>query len=139
MTVWLMGAGSGPSVPVGNTLQGRPDQRPADSGPAAARLPAPVPAYEVTKMPIPEGVCAGKSTEAARQAGLEGTVVLDLTVAADGTTHDIAVVSGLGSGLTEAAMAALRSCRFAPGERAGAPVPVRVRSFKVRFFLNRED
>jgi hypothetical protein len=29
----------------------------------------------------------------------------------------------------------VKACRFTPGERAGVPVPVRVRSFKIRFFL----
>ena len=35
----------------------------------------------------------------------------------------------------EAAVAALRACSFSPGERAGQPVAVRVRGFKIRFVL----
>ena len=86
-------------------------------------------------MPLPRGRCSGAYTEQAREAGVEGTVVLDLVVGADGRARNIAIVSGLGHGLDQAAVAALRACRFTPGERAGAPVAVRVREFKIRFFL----
>lgn len=119
------------AVPVGNTSRPTPN-----AGPAREAAPlAPAPAHEVTKMPLPQGRCAGKYTEAARAAGLEGVVVLDVIVDATGHTRDIAVVEGLGHGLTEAAVAALRACRFTPGERAGQPVAVRVRGFKIRFVL----
>lgn len=124
-------AGRGPTLPVGNTT------RPAPSGPADARpLPAPAAAYEVTKLPMPQGRCTGAYTEAARAAAVEGVVILDLIVDETGRARDIAVVQGLGHGLTEAAVAALQQCRFTPGERAGAPVPVRVRGFKIRFLLD---
>jgi len=130
--------GAGPTLPVGNTLQVKPTRTAA--APAAVKpLAAPVPAYQVTTMPLPKGRCSGEYTEAAKQAGLEGTVVLDLVVGEDGTARDIKVVEGLGHGLTEAALAALRRCRFTPGERDGQPVPVRVRGFKIRFFLQGGD
>jgi hypothetical protein len=45
------------------------------------------------------------------------------------------VVSGLTHGLTEAAITALRECRFSPGKKSGEAVPVRVRGFKIRFVL----
>jgi protein TonB len=118
-------------VPVGNTS--RPTQ---DTGtPGEVKPLPPAAAHEVTKMPLPEGRCAGKYTEAARAAGIEGVVVLDVIVDENGKTRDITVVDGLEHGLTEAAIAALRACRFTPGERAGQRVPVRVRGFKIRFLL----
>jgi len=49
------------------------------------------------------------------------------------------VVQGLGAGLTEAAKRALQSCAFTPGERDGKAVPVRIRSFKIRFRLREGD
>ncbi len=119
------------SAPVGNTLQTAPGKAPA----AEAKPLGPVAAHEVTKMPMPRGSCSGNYTEAARAAGIEGTVVLDLVVAADGSTTDVKIASGLSHGLDEAAVAALRRCRFTPGERDGAPVAVRVRGFKVHFYL----
>ncbi|HEY3353082.1 MAG TPA: TonB family protein [Polyangia bacterium] len=130
--------GTGPAIQVGNTLQTK--QRGPAPAPAKVRpLAAPVQAYEVTKMPLPKGRCAGEYTDAARQAGLEGTVILDLVVGPDGAPRDITVVQGLDHGLTEAALAALKRCRFTPGERNGEPVPVRVRGFKIRFFLQTGD
>jgi protein TonB len=128
--------GGGPAVPVGNTTQPAPT---ANAGSAVKPLAEPVAAYEVTKMPLPQGRCAGKYTDEAKQAGIEGVVVLDLVVSEDGRTRDIQVVSGLSHGLTEAAIAALRACQFDPGERNGAHVPVRIRGFKIRFVLAEGD
>jgi protein TonB len=133
----VFGAGSGPSLPVGNTLQARPRTRPGDSDPSALKaLTAPVPAYEVTKMPLPKGgEPEAKYTEQAREAGLEGVVVFDLVVDEHGHARDIKVVQGLGLGLTEAATREVRRMEFWPGERNGTPVPVRLRGLKIRFRL----
>ena len=90
-------------------------------------------------MPLPQGRCVGKYTEEAKRAAIEGTVVLDLIVSETGRARDIHVVSGLGHGLTEAAVAALKECRFSPGEKDGKPVPVRVRGFKIRFLMQDEE
>jgi len=127
-------SGGGPAMPVGNTLQ-TPQAGPAKAPGIVRPLAAPVPVYEVSKMPEMRSRCRGTYTPTARSAGIEGTVVLDLVVNADGTTSDIRVVQGLGHGLDEAARDALRSCRFTPGEKAGVAVAVRVRAFKIRFFL----
>ncbi|MEP6652317.1 MAG: TonB family protein [Myxococcales bacterium] len=129
-------AGSGPEMRVGG---GGPRQGPAapesDQRPAGTTLGEPVPAYDVTVMPLPQGRCAGKYTDEAKQAAVEGTVVLDLVVGADGRARDIHVVSGLAHGLTQAAIDALKSCRFTPGEKSGVPVAVRLRGFKIRFVM----
>ena len=127
-------AGSGPAVPVGNTTRAEPSTQ-AHAGPAPQPLAAPVAAVEVTKMPMPQGRGSGKYTEEARAAAIEGTVVLDLVVDETGHARDIKVVEGLGGGLTNAAIAALAGCTFTPGEKEGKAVPVRVRGFKIRFFL----
>jgi protein TonB len=94
-----------------------------------------VAAYETTKMPMPRGPCFGKYTDEAKVAGIEGTVVLDLTVSEDGRTRDIRVAQGLSHGLSETAVAALRDCSFSPGEKDGKRVPVRIRGFKIHFVL----
>jgi periplasmic protein TonB len=127
-------SGDGPAFPVGNTLRVVPKQAKGRPG-KVAPLAAPVQAYEVTKMPLPKGRCTGEYTEDARKAGLEGTVVLDLVAGEDGVVRSVDVVRGLDHGLTEAAVAAAKRCRFTPGERDGIPVPVRIRGFKIRFFL----
>jgi periplasmic protein TonB len=130
--------GSGPAMPVGNTLQTR-QKGPAAKPEAVKPLAAPVRAYEVTKMPLPRGRCSGEYTDGAKAAGIEGTVVLDLVVGADGVPREITVVKGLPHGLTEAAVAAVQKCRFVPGERDGSPVAVRLRGFKIRFVLQGND
>lgn len=54
-------------------------------------------------------------SEAARLAGLEGTVLLKAVIALDGTATDIRVVRSLGLGLDEKAIEAVRKWRFTPG------------------------
>jgi len=124
--------GTGPALPVGNTTS---PAAPVGNGSATKPLAEPAAAAEVTKMPLPQGRCSGKYTDEARAAAVEGVVVLDLIVDETGHTRDITVVDGLPHGLTEAAIAALRGCRFSPGEKGGSPVPVRIRGFKIRFVL----
>ena len=125
-------AGTGPAVPIGNTPS--KDVGPGTAGPVKP-LAEPVQAFEATKMPMPRGDCSGKYNDEALKAGVEGTVVLDVVVGEDGRVRDIHVMSGLTHGLSEAAIAALKACRFTPGEKDGKPVPVRIRGFKVTFQL----
>jgi len=125
--------GTGPAVPVGNTL--KPAAATGSDKPVKP-LATPVAAFEATKMPLPQGRCFGKYTEEAKAAGVEGTVVLDLVVSEDGRVREIAVTQGLPHGLTEAAIAALKECRFTPGEKDGKAVPVKIRGFKIQFVLS---
>jgi len=60
----------------------------------------------------------------ARLGGLQGTVVMALTVGEDGMAHDIVVTRPLGLGLDDKAIEAVSQWRFAPGTKAGEPVPV---------------
>jgi periplasmic protein TonB len=124
--------GTGPAMPVGNTTRPAPTAAP---GAAVKPLAAPVAAVEVTKMPLPQGRCAGKYTDEALAAAVEGVVVLDLIVDERGRARDITVVEGLPHGLTQAAIAAITACSFTPGEKDGVAVPVRLRGFKIRFVL----
>ncbi len=65
-------------------------------------------------------------TEAARRGAVEGDVLLEVVVLADGSVGRVQVVSGLGFGLDERAVRAVRQWRFHPAERHGAPVSVLV-------------
>ena len=65
-------------------------------------------------------------TEEARQRNVEGEVVLEIVVRQDGTVGDIKVIDGLGYGLNERAVAAVRQWRFSPAQRRGAAVDVLV-------------
>jgi protein TonB len=77
----------------------------------------------------------GDYTDAARRAGISGDVVLELVVRRDGTVGEVRVLEGLGGGLNERAINAVRQWRFAPATRLGAPVDVIVEvamEFKLR-------
>jgi TonB family protein len=74
-------------------------------------------------------------TEDARQRGVEGEVVMEIVVRRDGSVGDVRLVSGLGYGLNDRAIAAVRQWRFSPAQRRGAAVDVLVEvavEFKLR-------
>ncbi len=74
-------------------------------------------------------------SEEARRRGIEGDVVMEIVVRHDGSVGDVRVLQGLGSGLDERAIAAVRRWRFNPARRRGAPVDVLVEvamEFKLR-------
>ncbi len=128
--------GSGPGMQTGDTLDPSGNARTVSKEKVAkAGGGKAVPDYQATRKPLPQGRCAGKYTEEAKAAGVEGQVKLALTVDADGKVKDIQVKSGLPHGLTEAAIVALKACRFTPGEVDGKPVAVRIEEFKVSFYL----
>jgi TonB family protein len=61
-------------------------------------------------------------TDEARRAKLEGKVELWVTVGADGRTREIEVIRGLGAGLDEKAIEAVKQWRFQPATHQGNPV-----------------
>ena len=63
-------------------------------------------------------------TDEARRRGLTGDVVLEIVVRRDGGVGDIKVLQGLGAGLNERAVQAVRQWRFSPARRQGVPVDV---------------
>jgi protein TonB len=118
------GAGGGPAPAKGSGAPVHHDK------PAAA---AAIPDYEASTPAVPQGRCTGKYTEDALVAGVEGVVMLDIVVGESGAVSDITVTQRLGHGLDEAAVTALKGCRFTPAERDGKPVAVHIKAFKVRF------
>ena len=63
-------------------------------------------------------------TEEARRQGITGNVVLEIVVTREGTVDSVSVLRGLGGGLDQRAVAAVREWRFAPARRRGEPVDV---------------
>ena len=63
-------------------------------------------------------------TEEARRRRIEGEVVLEVIVLADGSVGDIRILRSLGYGLDEAAVRAMREWRFVPARRQDVPVAV---------------
>jgi len=81
---------------------------PVDAGPTTP--------VEITFKPNPV------YTAEARSLKIEGEVVLEMSFGANGTLQVNRVVSGLGHGLDEAAIAAAKLIRFKPALRNGQPV-----------------
>jgi periplasmic protein TonB len=65
-------------------------------------------------------------SEEARKAKYQGVVVLSIIVDAQGNVQDVRVVKPLGLGLDEKAQETVKTWKFKPALRNGAPVPVRV-------------
>ena len=61
----------------------------------------------------------------AREAGIEGQVVVQFVVNEEGEVEDATVLRSPDDLLSEAALAAVRQSRFEPGRNGGAPVKVR--------------
>jgi TonB family protein len=63
-----------------------------------------------------------ESTQKALKAGIHGTVIVGLTVSADGRARDVRVLVGLGYGLDERALEAVQSWKFEPALQDGIPI-----------------
>lgn len=111
------------------------------AGPAAASR-----AIEAAGAPMDEAVVDEKARlvrglspaypNAARIKGVEGDVLLELVVGTGGAVESARVVHGVGDGLDEAALAAVREYRFAPAKKAGNAVRVRMQwwmQFRLRW------
>lgn len=83
----------------------------------------PAPATTVDTKPVRLSVPNPLYTDAARANGTQGSVVLRVRVAEDGTVNAISVIRGLPDGLTEQAIAAARLSKFKPAMKDGKPVP----------------
>jgi TonB family protein len=74
-------------------------------------------------------------TDEARQAGVSGMVLVSFTVDAMGIARDLAVTRGLGYGLDEEAIEAVRQWRFLAGMKNDMPVAVGGLTVAVDFHL----
>lgn len=63
-------------------------------------------------------------SDEARRRGVTGDVLLEIVVRFDGSVGDVSVLRGLGGGLDQRAVAAVRQWRFDPARRRGIPVDV---------------
>lgn len=70
----------------------------------------------------------------ARKAGVEGRVIVQFVVDEQGNVQEPQVVRGLGAGLDEVALDAVRKAKFKPGMQRGQPVKVRM-SLPITFRL----
>lgn len=86
--------------------------------------------------PVPIFFPDPEYAEAARQAKLQGTVMLLVIVGADGLVHNARVSRQLGMGLDEKAIEKVMTWRFKPAMRCGNPVAVEL-SIEIVFHLYR--
>lgn len=127
--------GAGVEVKQGNTLATTPDNEKLKENDADS-LPIPVDEYLVSRMPeLLQDMRIPYPLEA-KEKGIEGPVVVQILVDAMGVVREAKLIRGLGHGLDEAAMAALKGARFRPAESQGKPVAVSTR-FTYRFVLER--
>lgn len=107
-----------------------PPPPPPVAAPDAPRIFAPL------TMTRPERI-AGREplyTEIARRLRLEGVVIVQATIDAEGQVTATEVLRGLGFGLTEETLAALATWRFTPATENGTAIPV-LYNLTVRFTL----
>jgi protein TonB len=143
------------AVPVGNTTMIDPSKS-AKHGGAIAPLPAappgppperpyqPVSALHIKTMPNIDGDECGRGVpypDKARAQGIEGNVILRVSLDENGRVHEVKVVVGLGYGLDEAAMRAIRTsarCKFSPAiANDGKPVAYVIPAYTFHFELPR--
>jgi TonB family protein len=90
-----------------------PEQKPVEHVGNGVSAP-----HTIPPMPEPD------YTDEARQAHIQGTVVLGVIVHADGTGKVVNVIRGLDPGLDQKAIEAFEKWRFEPGKKDGKPVDV---------------
>lgn len=108
---------------VGNTLYGKAGNVAED--PAQVKAYASdryAPLHAVDTAPIVEREFKIPYPDEARRADVEGSVVVRISLGADGTVLKASLVSGPGYGLNEAALAAIRKFRFRPAMKGGEAV-----------------
>jgi periplasmic protein TonB len=115
-----------------------PREAPAPSEVQPYRADRYVPPTQVTTLPRPVGECRPPTDEypqAALRLGVEGLVVLVLTIDERGAIVEARVVEDPGHGLGAAsARSVRRHCRFEPARRAGEAVATSFR-YRVRYEL----
>jgi protein TonB len=63
-------------------------------------------------------------TDEGRRRGITGEVLLEIIVQSDGSVGQVSILRGLGAGLDQRAVNAVRQWRFSPARRRGAAVDV---------------
>lgn len=107
----------------------------AGDGTGSGQGVALVPVHRLDSMPIRRGVCVATYPLEARQLGIEGLVRLHVDVLPDGHVGHVTVLEGLGHGLDQAAIAAIKKCQFEPAILGSEAVATRI-TYDYRFTLN---
>lgn len=130
----LGGGGDGFAVRAGGGGGGDAPAPKTGAPPPVKKVEAPPPCEEPATKAKVLSVPAPAYPERAREAGVSGKVRVEVSVDESGKVASARVVSGLGHGLDEAALAAARRASFSAGARCGKPAVTSV-TIAVRFDL----
>lgn len=128
------GAQNGVAIKSGNTIAKDIDQTPMNPEDAAA-LPIPTDEYLISRMPKLKAEIRIPYPPEARKNNIEGLVVLEILIDAQGKVRSATLIEGPGYGLNEAALKAIYAFEFTPALVDEKPVPVKIR-YGYRFVLN---
>ena len=124
------------AAPVGNTVYGKTGDKATDPKEVKAySAPKYVPVYQVDSPPSVASEVKVPYPDEARHAGVEGQVVLSITVDNEGRVVKAVVLSGPGYGLEEAARKALLRFRFKPAVKGGEAVSTEMK-YSYTFLLD---
>jgi protein TonB len=144
--------GPGMEIPEGNTLGIDPTKSEKPNGPIKplTGVPGGVPGGVITetKPAAPKEVSAAEVTtkpkqlgcdesttkeypQAAREAGIEGKISVEMLIDEKGKVTEVKVLKGLGYGLDELAIARAKTCSFEPATKDGKAVVFRLKGFPV--------
>ncbi len=127
-------------APVGNTLMKDPETRPTDPAlvkPYYQPEKAPfVPAniVEVTSFPTVRNQVSPDYPPDLREAGVEGTVIVEADISDSGDVVDVRIKRGMGNAFDGSALDAIRRTKYNPAKAGSTPVAVRV-AIPVKFRL----
>jgi len=121
-------------IALAGSLFGAPDAR----AQTALEGEAPAPAGKLTKPPRLVTFVPADYPPARKESGEEASVVLRLTIAADGTVADAAVETTAGPDFDAAAIAAAKQFVFEPAEIDGKPAAIRL-LYKYAFVIKKEE
>ncbi len=123
------------AVKAGNTVAKEQDNLKLDPNDSDS-IPIPTDDFLVSEMPRLLGDIRIAYPPEAKKAGIEGAVLMDLLIDAEGTVRQVTLISGPGSGLDEAAVEAAKKFKFRPGKVKEQAVAVKIR-YAYRFVLER--
>lgn len=136
-------SGRGPRFSLGNTQMGRPGAVASDAVGKRKSQPAGLPSVKapsnrsVSKVRTAATLRKGappKYPEAAKGRGIEGVVVLSITIGREGRVLAAQVLRGLGGQFDQAALTAAKNTLWIPATLGGQPTQT-TRRFNVRFSL----
>lgn len=111
------------AAPVGNTMYGKTaDKAVKPEEVKAYAAPKYMPAYQVDSQPEVAAEFKAQYPEEARRAEIEGSVLLKVTIDTEGRVVDVKVIRGVGYGLDQAAVDALKRFKFKPAVKSGEAV-----------------